>query len=104
VAQFGVYRNPNPATRQTVPYLLDVQNDLFETLNTRLVVPLIKESANSKPIGRLNPRFEIEGKKVFMSTAEMAGISTTDLGEYVGSLQQQRGEIVDAVDFLVVGF
>jgi len=40
MAQFDVYRNAHPATRARVPYLLDVQSDLLETLATRVVVPL----------------------------------------------------------------
>ena len=42
MAQFDVYRNPNPATRARIPYLLDVQSDLLEPLATRVVVPLCK--------------------------------------------------------------
>ena len=29
--QFSVHRNPNPATRAGVPYLLDVQHDCWRT-------------------------------------------------------------------------
>lgn len=42
MAQFDVYINPNTATRKVIPYLLDVQADLLDTLTTRVVVPLIK--------------------------------------------------------------
>ena len=41
MAQFDVYLNPNAATRKIIPYLLDVQADLLDTLSTRVVVPLI---------------------------------------------------------------
>jgi len=41
MAQFDVYLNPNPDTRKPIPYLLDVQTDLLDTLATRVVVPLI---------------------------------------------------------------
>jgi toxin CcdB len=40
MAQFTVYRNKNPQTRSTVPFLLDIQNDLLDDLETRVVVPL----------------------------------------------------------------
>src|SRR6266850_1795064 len=42
MAQFDVYRNPNPATRNRVPFLLDVQVGLLDSLATRIVVPLCK--------------------------------------------------------------
>jgi hypothetical protein len=35
MAQFDVYRNPNAATRERMPYLLDVQPDLLDALATR---------------------------------------------------------------------
>lgn len=40
--QFDVYRNRNPRSRRSIPYLLDVQSDLLTALSTRVVVPLIK--------------------------------------------------------------
>ena len=41
MAQFDVYRNTNSATRKSIPYVLDVQTDLLDTLATRVVVPLV---------------------------------------------------------------
>ena len=38
--QFAVYKNRNEATRGRFPLLLDVQSDLLEPLDTRVVVPL----------------------------------------------------------------
>ncbi len=43
--QFAVHRNTNPATRSSVPFLLDVQSDLIEELGTRVVVPLYTVAA-----------------------------------------------------------
>ena len=34
MAQFDVYRNPNPATRGRIPFVLDVQAALLESLAT----------------------------------------------------------------------
>jgi len=39
MAHFDVYRNPNPATRARIPYLLDVPSDLLDPLVTRVVGP-----------------------------------------------------------------
>jgi toxin CcdB len=41
MAQFDVYLNPNTATRNVIPYLLDVQAELLDSLATRVVVPLV---------------------------------------------------------------
>ena len=40
MAQFKVYENPNDATRQTYPYLLDIQSNLLDELRTTVVIPL----------------------------------------------------------------
>ena len=104
MAQFDVYRNTNPETNQTIPYLLDIQADLLNGLSTRVVVPLITSSAMGKPIAHINPQFNISNTIVFMSTAELAGISFRSLGEKVCSLKLHRTEIIAALDFLFTGF
>ena len=70
--------------------MLDVQTDLLDTLATRAVVPLIAASAMEKAVKHLNPEFTIRKTKVFMSTAELAGIPIRTTGEKVGSLKAQR--------------
>ena len=104
MAQFDIYQNPNSATNKYAPYLLDVQNDLFESLSTRVVVPLVSEKSMSVPANRLNPGFNIDGNLVYMSTAEIAGVSQKDIGKYVCSLSINRSEIIDALNFLIIGF
>ena len=104
MAQFDVYDNPNPETKQAIPYLLDVQADLLDNLTTRVVVPLITLSAMGKAAKHLNPQFKINQTTVFMSTAELAGVNLHVLGEKVCSLKEQRNEIIAAIDFLFTGF
>ena len=101
MAQFDVYRNINSSTAEQYPYLLDIQNDLFASLKTRLVAPL---GAGMSPVRHLNPQFKIEGREVMMCTAEMAGIPLSACGEVVKNLGDKKNEIVDALDFLVNGF
>jgi len=102
MAQFDVYRNPNPATRDIIPYLLDVQTDLLEPLTTRVVAPLVKAQV-FRAAQHLNPSFTIEGEQVIMSTAELAGVSRRALSEVVGNLRPHREAIIAALDFLFTG-
>jgi toxin CcdB len=104
MAQFDVFENPNEETNHAVPFLLDVQADLLNALSTRVVVPLIAASAMGKAIKHLNPQFTIRDTVVFMSTAELAGISVRSMGEKVSSLKDRRHEIIAALDFLFTGF
>ena len=101
MAQFDVYRNNNSATSELFPYLLDVQNDLLSSLQSRVVVPL---ALGVTAIKHLNPTFSIEEQSVVMSTADMAGVPLSACGECVINLSEHRNEIIDALDFLVNGF
>jgi toxin CcdB len=103
MAQFDVYANPNPGTRKEIPYLLDVQADLLDSLATRVVVPLVLAEEMGLAAKHLNPQFKIKGATVIMSTAELAGVSTRSLGDKVASLKNKRDEIIAALDLLFTG-
>ena len=103
MAQFDVYLNQNAATRKAIPYLLDVQADLLDTLATRVVVPLIKADEMGLAAKHLNPQFKIKGEAVVMSTAELAGVSMRSLGDKITSLKNKRDEIIAALDLLFTG-
>lgn len=103
MAQFDVYLNPNPATRKVIPYLLDVQADLLDTLATRVVVPLVLAEEMGLAAKILNPKFKIKSTAVIMSTAELAGVSVRSLGDKATSLKSKRDEIIAALDLLFTG-
>ena len=62
---------PNPSGDG---FLLDVQSDLLNDLNTRVVVPLLPSASAPKPATRLNPAFDINGESVVMVTQFMAAV------------------------------
>lgn len=103
MAQFDVYLNPNSASRKAIPYLLDVQADLLDTLTTRVVVPLVLAEEMGLAAKNLNPQFKIKGVAVVMSTAELAGVSIRSLGDKVVALKNKRDEIIAALDLLFTG-
>lgn len=103
MAQFDVYINPNIATRKAIPYLLDVQADLLDTLTTRVVVPLVLQQEMGMAAKHLNPQFKIKGAAVVMSTAELAGVPNRSLGDKVATLKNKRDEIIAALDLLFTG-
>jgi len=100
MAQFDVYRNPNRDSR--APYLLDLQHGMFSQLRTRIVAPLIP-AEQVKPMTRINPVFEVEGRQLVMSTTELAGIAIKDIGAKVESLAQERDRIIAALDYVFTG-
>jgi len=105
VAQFTVYRNKSPRTKAAFPLLVDVQSDLLEPLQTRVVIPLTRVAGLAKkPVTHLTPTLEFDGETYVLITPQLAGISRTDLGVPAGSLADQRQAILAAIDFLVTGF
>jgi toxin CcdB len=105
VAQFAVYRNKSPRSKATYPFLVDVQSDLLDQLQTRVVIPLTKASALAKrPLSNLTPALKFDGETYLLMTPQLAGVARTDLGALTGSLAEQGQVIVAAVDFLLVGF
>lgn len=104
MAQFTVCRNKNPQTCSAVPFLLDIQNDLLDGLETRVVVPLCPVSTmKGQTVRTLTPILEVEGERFVMLTPQMAGIPKSELGEPVARVEQLRFDIIAAVDFLLTG-
>jgi len=99
MAKFDVFRR-----RSGAGYLLDCQADLLDPLNTRFVVPLLPAREAPKPAARLNPVFEIGGDSYVMMTQFAAAILVSELGDRVGSLDDQHIAIITALDMLISGF
>ena len=100
--QFDVYANLGQ-NADLIPFLLDVQSDMLDPLDTRLVAPLV-DATRAKAMSRLNLEFIIEGRRLFLSTQEMSGYPRRALGEPLFNLSQRRDEILVAIDFLMLGF
>lgn len=102
--QFTVYRNKNPQTLSAIPFLLDVQHDLLDDLETRVVIPLRPLSAiKGKALRPLMPVLEVEGERFVLLTPQMAGIPKSELGAPVIRVEHYRSEIIAAIDFLLTG-
>jgi toxin CcdB len=102
--QFTLYKNKNPRTRTLYPYLLDMQVSLLDSLQTRIVAPLVKASALQKrAIDRLTPMITFEGEKYLLLIPQLSGIAKADLGIRAGDLSRYREEIVAALDFVFLG-
>lgn len=103
MAQFDIYPNRNPETRESIPYLLDVQADMLDVLATRIVIPLYHGDAIPKPARHLNPVVEVDGRSMVLSTAELAGVPASMLGDAAGNLHDYRDDIIASLDFVFTG-
>ena len=86
MTQFDVYYNEFPRTLSEIPYVVDVQSESLSDLATRVVVPLENLPPNHQPIGRLNPIFEIQGRRVILLPTEITSVPADVLGPIVGNL------------------
>jgi toxin CcdB len=104
MAQFDVYRPP-PSNR--VAYLLfvvDIQSDLLQGLDTRQVAPLVDVGqVGGAVIGALTPRFRVDGRNVLLYAHQMFAVPRLLLKAPVASLAHRRNDIIRAVDALLAG-
>lgn len=84
-------------------FLLDVQADLMDGLNTRVAVPLLPADDAPKPAHRLNPVFTIADRDYVMATQFMAAVPVADLAGRAGSLAHERYAIKAAIDMVFDG-
>ncbi len=104
MAQFDIYENIEPESKDIIPFLLDVQHDLHSNLATRTVIPLVATGSCKEAITKLCPIISVLGRDVVVSTPEIAGYPVRDLGARVMTASEHRSEILGAIDFLLSGF
>ena len=104
MSQFMVYANKNAKTRKAFPYLLDIQSDLLEGLQTTVVIPLCKAShLRDQIITKLCPLVEIGGEKFVAMSQQLAGIARSQLGKEITNLSENRAQFIAAIDFMILG-
>lgn len=105
MARFDVYTNPGKQSN-TTPYLVDVQSDLLDGLDSRMVIPLrgLKHFPQVKLSLRLTPVLTIEGEDFLLETPKMGAVPLRVLKSPVTSLAQSQKQITAALDFLFQGY
>ena len=104
MGQFSVFKNKNPRSKTAFPFLVDVQSNLLDELQTRAVIPLSKApELAKKPISMLSPLIEVQGHKYVLLTPQLAGISLSDLGAEVTNIAEYRDAVLAALDCLITG-
>ncbi len=98
MARFDVYASPDGRG-----YLLDVQADLLDSLNTRVVVPLMPVGTAPSPAKRLNPVFDIQNERHVMVTQFLSAVPVFILKTPISNLALHDTEIMGALDILTTG-
>lgn len=99
MARYEVFDNPSGDG-----YLLDVQADILDDIQTRMVVPLFPPRGAPSAANRLNPVFVVDGDRVVMMTQLMASVPRQILRNKKTSLRNRHDEIVAALEMLFHGF
>ncbi len=101
MARFDVYANPGARAAAT-PFLLDVQSELLDSLDSRVVIPL-RDLAAFPQVAlseRLTRVLSVDGRVLMLETPNMAAVPRRALGAPVSSLAADREQITAAVEFL----
>ena len=105
MARFDVYANPGPHAG-TTPYLLDVQSNLLDGLDSRMVIPLrrLAHFAIFKIPSQLMPLVSIQGEDCLLETPKMGAVPQRILKTPITSLASEQVQISAALDFLFQGY
>lgn len=99
MARFHIHRLSSGNT-----LVLDLQADLLDSLNTRMVAPVVRIDEVGEVMVRLTLRVEVSGGTHLILMPSMASIPTRLLGPSILDLSDRRDEIIAATDFLFQGF
>jgi toxin CcdB len=105
MARFDVYANPG-GSATTTPYLMDVQSDLLDSLDSREVIPL-RDLAAFPQVAlseRLTPVLSVDGWALMLETPKMAAVPRRALGAPLLSLAAEQERVTAAMDFVFRGF
>ena len=101
IRQFDVFASPFRRDKAERPYYVVVQSDQYQT-HSRMSVPFIAEQF-LQPMGRLNPRFELEGKTCFLHPIELVALPVALLRTKIANLEADRYRIIVAIDLVFTG-
>ena len=105
MARFDVHANPGASAGST-PYLLDVQSDLLDGLDSRMVIPLrhVAQFAKVKLPSRLMPVLRVGDEDYLLETPKLGAVPRRILKAPVASLRHEQTQITAALDFLFQGY
>ena len=101
--QFDVYINTDSDTNQAYPYFVDVQTELLEVLNSRVVIPLTTALPNKGLASNICPELEIGGQHYYLLTYQITTVASSFLRKHESSLLLNRTDIINSLDFLASG-
>ena len=101
--QFDVYANTDSDTNQAYPYFVDVQTELLDVLNSRVVIPLTTVLPDKRLPNNICPTVEINGEQYYLLAYQITTVASSFLKKHESSLLLNRTDILNSLDFLISG-
>ena len=101
--QFNVYRNSSPATRDTLPYYMLIQDDCYDDLATRVIVPLVRNNRLPLWHSHLAPAINIDFETLLIYSPMITNINNQKINnkDFVCNLRNARQDVIAAFDCLL---
>jgi toxin CcdB len=99
MARFSVYE-----LRASGGYVLNLQTDFLDGLETRLVAPLVPMAKSAPPARHLNPILTLPNGQYVLLIQSIAAIRVSALGRVIADVSTERDAITRAVDMVFNGF
>lgn len=99
---FELYENASPS-KDTAPYLLNIQHDLCRLLGTRVVIPVVTEKPAHSHTDFVVPMV-INSMTVYAVISHLASAPHSMLGSVVADCSVYYDRIRNGVDKLFVGY
>jgi toxin CcdB len=84
-------------------FVVILQSDIFEDLNTRVVCLAVPETSSAKALPHLSPVLTAGDMRLRISPQVVATLTITELGTHIATLQHERDRIIRAVDLMLTG-
>jgi toxin CcdB len=95
--QFDLYR------MATGDYVIILQSDLLEGLNTRSVCLALPEPVSVPAFAALSPLLSAGDLRLRIAPHILATLTLTELGTHVANLSHERDRIIRAFDMMLTG-
>jgi toxin CcdB len=100
MGRYDVYQNPEKSEHRHTPFVLDIQNDHLDAVETRIVIPLRDARLHGMRLEHVHPSFRIQEREVVLDTPTMATFPRSWLRSPIASLRGEQHQIQEALDAL----
>ncbi|WP_071994061.1 CcdB family protein [Enterobacter sichuanensis] len=101
--QLNVYRNTSAATRDRLPYYMLIQDDCYNDLATRVIVPLARNNRLPLWQSQLAPGVNIDFETLLIYSPMITNINNQKINpvNFVCNLRHARHDVIAAIDRLL---